>query len=111
MTGIIILGTKPVEREVGSGSFSCPSCGRDAPFSRVRVRQVFTLYFVPLFPLGSGRDVVRCRRCGAESADDVVAAGSDETRAARGPWRCAGCGNTNPPEYSHCVACGRSREP
>lgn len=110
MSGIIIFGTKPVERETGSGSFSCPTCGQDAPYSRHRIRQVFTLYFVPLFPVGSGRELVRCRRCGSEFAGEVLERGYDETRVRLEPWRCEACGNTNPPEHSTCVACRRRRD-
>ena len=107
--GIIIFGTKPVERSVGSGSFHCPTCQSDAPYNQRRIRQVFTLYFIPVFPLGSGTELIRCGRCGSEYPSDVLQWGHDQARSASSPWTCRSCGNTNPPEYARCVACQNAR--
>jgi hypothetical protein len=110
MLGIVIFGTKPIERAVGTGSFFCPTCQRDAPYDHRRVRQVFTLYFIPVFPLGSGTEIIRCGRCGSEFSADVLQCGLDQARPAPSPWTCRSCGNTNPPEYAHCVACQQARD-
>ena len=109
MLGIVIFGTKPVVRTAGSGSFFCPTCQRDARYEHHRLRQVFTLYFIPLFPLGPGTEIIRCGRCGSEFPADVLQAGHDQVRTAPSPWTCQRCGNTNPPEYAHCVACQHAK--
>jgi hypothetical protein len=111
MIGIIIFGTKPVARKTGTGSFFCPTCQRDTPCSHHRIRQFFTLYFVPLIPLGAVGELVRCDRCGSEHAADVIMRGYQEARTSLSPWKCRQCGNTNPPEYAHCVACNSPRGP
>lgn len=109
MFGIIIFGARPIERNVGSGSFYCPSCRDEAPYSHLKVKQFFTLYFIPLIPLGSGRELVRCAGCGSEFDADILRSGYDEARSAVATWSCRRCRNTNPPEYERCVACNEPK--
>ena len=111
MVGLIIFGTQAVRRKRGTGSFFCPSCRRDTTFVRSRVRQFFTLYFVPLIPLGKGTEIVHCEGCGLEYPADVLVFGHDAAASAVGPWTCGSCGNANPPECDRCVACGWRTDP
>lgn len=110
MFGIVIFGTKPVERMVGSGSFYCPTCQRNAPYTRHKIRRVFTLYFIPVFPFGSGTELIRCGHCGSGFPEDVLRWDHDQARSVSSPWQCPSCGNTNPPEYARCIACQHARE-
>lgn len=109
MVGIIIFGTRGVTRKVDTGSFYCPSCQYDAPYTRHKVTRFFTLYFIPVIPLGSLGEYVSCDRCASQYATEILTMGYQGSRAAAVPWVCAGCGNTNPPEYASCVSCNSAR--
>jgi hypothetical protein len=110
MFGIFIFGTKPIEKLKRTGFFHCPACRRDTPCSHLKVRQFFTAYFIPLFPVGSGREVVRCDHCMTDFPADILQGRYDEVRAEYVPWECRHCGNTNPSEYTRCVSCNKTRE-
>lgn len=46
------------------GVFFCPNCGGDCQYSRQQGRRWFTLFFIPLIPLGYvGGEFVECERC------------------------------------------------
>jgi len=109
MTGIIIFGSRGVERKIDTGYFHCPSCQCDSPYSRKKITRFFTLYFIPLIPLGSVGEFVRCDQCGSDYATDVLGLTRRDLQRASTPWRCAACKNVNPPEYSECVSCGHAR--
>ena len=53
MLGLIIFGRRSVTGSMGTGSFDCPQCGTNRPYDHKRVRRFFTLYFIPLIPLGT----------------------------------------------------------
>jgi tetratricopeptide (TPR) repeat protein len=46
----------------------CPRCGADGTLRGIRVRSWFTIFFVPLFPLGRGQRFTQCSKCGASFA-------------------------------------------
>ncbi|MCB1098621.1 MAG: TerB family tellurite resistance protein [Verrucomicrobiae bacterium] len=60
---MIIFGTRGVTTSPESGSFHCPSCGLGSPFKWKRVRNFFTLYFIPLIPLNKIGEYIECQRC------------------------------------------------
>jgi len=105
MFGIIIFGTRPVERQVGTGRFHCPACQVDAACSHHEVRQYATLFFIPVISYGSAQEFVRCEHCGSEYAPDVIRSRRAQGHTASEPWKCPHCGNTNPADHSRCVAC------
>jgi hypothetical protein len=109
MTGIIIFGTKGVERTVDTGVFHCPNCRTEAQYTQRKITRFFTLYFIPVIPLGSLGELVRCDRCGSDYSTEVLRLGRHDVQQATVPWRCAVCNNVNPAEYTDCVSCGRSR--
>lgn len=45
------------------GQFDCPNEGGVRPYRRERSRRWFTLFFIPLVPLGRGDQWVRCGSC------------------------------------------------
>ncbi len=49
---MIIFGTQPKTSTVRRGEFYCPSCETRCKYSWVRVTQRFSLFFVPVLPLG-----------------------------------------------------------
>lgn len=59
----ILFGTKGITLTQQSGTFHCPQCGPQAPFSQKGVRRFFTLFFVPLIPLNQVAAYVECHRC------------------------------------------------
>jgi hypothetical protein len=110
VVGIIIFGIRGVKRKLDQGSFYCPGCQSNAPYTRYKVTRFFTLYFIPVIPLGSLGELVRCDQCGAELATEVLAYGPAQARATLSPWSCSRCGNVNPAEYSHCISCRAPRQ-
>jgi hypothetical protein len=59
----IIWGSRGIESTVHNGDFYCPDCDQQEEYSLKQVRPFFTLYFIPLFPTGSGERYVECHRC------------------------------------------------
>ncbi|MGQ9778723.1 MAG: zinc-ribbon domain-containing protein [Bacillota bacterium] len=61
----IVLGTRPVIKQ-GTDVLRriCPNCGDWRNFQEVRWRNYFTLFFIPLFPLGPERRGYACSACG-----------------------------------------------
>lgn len=68
-----ILGTKSRTKTLESGRFHCPNEGGDRPFRHQQTRRWFTVFFVPLIPLGKQGEWVRCQSCGATYGPDVLA--------------------------------------
>lgn len=56
----------------------CLRCGFISDLHEYRARSFFMLFFVPVFPLSSGQEVLLCGRCHAQFAlreEDYLAAG------------------------------------
>lgn len=60
---MIIFGTRGVSSTKATGNFNCPQCEADRPYRHRKVTRFFTLYFIPLIPLGSKGDYVECGHC------------------------------------------------
>lgn len=69
----VIAGLRARNTTAGTGVFWCPNEGGDRRYHRMRSRRWFTLFFVPLIPLGQHREWVRCAACGATYDTDVLA--------------------------------------
>ena len=67
-----IAGLTTRRTTVDSGRFHCPNEGAVRGYQRLRARRWFTLFFVPLLPLGTRGDWVRCRSCAATYDSDVL---------------------------------------
>ena len=70
---MIIWGWKTVFRVIGSGVFSCPTCGTDRNYERRKAQRFFTLFFIPLIPLKTVGEFVRCTYCKNDFRDSVLA--------------------------------------
>jgi hypothetical protein len=68
-----IVGIKTRTTSVSEGRFRCPNEGADRPYSQLRARRWFTVFFIPLLPLGTQAEWVRCGGCGARYGPDVLA--------------------------------------
>ncbi|NUR58358.1 MAG: zinc-ribbon domain-containing protein [Catenulispora sp.] len=70
---MIVWGWRTVFRVVGSGVFSCPSCGADRNYERRRAQRFFTLFFIPLIPLKTLGEFIRCTACKNDFRESVLA--------------------------------------
>jgi hypothetical protein len=68
-----IAGLKSRTKTVAEGRFRCPNEGADRPYRHLHARRWFTLFFIPLLPLGTQGEWVRCGGCGAQYGPDVTA--------------------------------------
>ena len=48
---------------IGTGQFHCPHCGGDREYKHKRATRFFTLFFLPVIPLGKVGEVVQCQTC------------------------------------------------
>lgn len=60
----IIFGTRVRQSPVGEGEFICPSCRAPRKYNKTKATRWFTLYFIPVIPLGTVGEFVQCQTCG-----------------------------------------------
>lgn len=60
---MIIFGTRGVKSTIQSGNFVCPQCNAKKPYRHRKITKFFTLYFIPIIPLGKRGEYVECREC------------------------------------------------
>ncbi len=60
---MIIFGTRGVKSTKEEGDFVCPQCASTQHYKYKKVTNFFTLYFIPLIPLGSAGEFVECQSC------------------------------------------------
>ncbi|WP_407933304.1 zinc-ribbon domain-containing protein [Galbibacter pacificus] len=60
---MIIFGTRGIKSTIKSGDFNCPRCDTSKPYRHRKVTKFFTLYFIPIIPLGSAGEYVECNHC------------------------------------------------
>lgn len=60
---MIIWGTKCSPTTVQQGNFFCPICFDTQAYHQDRVRKLFTLYFIPLFPIENLAEYIECQNC------------------------------------------------
>ncbi len=107
---MIIWGSKAKQNCVGSGSFFCPNCKTQAPYSHQRVSRYFTLYFIPLFPTSTLGSYVQCGKCGGQFVERVLNCSREEILKVTEPWICPKCGNRNPASQERCLGCGNIQD-
>lgn len=70
---MIIFGTRGLESVRDTGTFNCPRCGMSKPYRLKSVKRWFTLYFIPVIPIGSAGSYVECAQCGGTYSEEVFA--------------------------------------
>jgi len=60
---MIFFGTRGVKSTMEEGNFICPQCATDQAYKHKKVTRFFTLYFIPLIPLGKAGEFVECQNC------------------------------------------------
>lgn len=109
MIGIIIWGSTGREKKVSQGSFFCPSCRSNVGYEQRKASRWFTLYFLPVFPLETVGEWVRCSGCQGDFQPSVLQLSREEVEQALAPWACAACGNKNSSSEAACLGCGATR--
>jgi hypothetical protein len=73
---MIIYGYKHREIQLGTGHFHCFKCEVQRPYRHKKIVRYFTLFFIPLFPLGTLSEYVECQVCGRTYTADILSAAS-----------------------------------
>ncbi len=60
---MIIYGVKTTEVTASEGTFACPRCQTVQNYRHVVLRRWFTLYFLPVIPLGRLGEQIECQAC------------------------------------------------
>ena len=82
---LLVFGLSVFFRTVGEGVFHCQNCGGDRGYRRRTGRRWFTLFFLPVIPLGRLGDVVECRACRTRYRTTVLRLPTTEQMAAALP--------------------------
>ena len=69
---LIIFGLRVFYRTIAQGAFHCRRCGGDREYRHRAGRRWFTLFFLPVIPLNSVGDHVRCTTCRTRYVTDVL---------------------------------------
>ena len=69
---MIIFGTRTMQSVRSTGIFNCPRCGQPRHYQYKSVNRWFTLYFIPVIPLGSMGTYIQCGQCGATYTEAVL---------------------------------------
>jgi hypothetical protein len=68
----IIYGTRTTTSTFETGAFHCPRCGPNREYNHRRVKNWFTLYFIPVIPLGTRGHYVECLQCAGTFSPEVL---------------------------------------
>lgn len=60
---MFIFGWGPRESLMDSGQFDCPVCKATSQFKHLRQRRWMTFFFIPIIPISSSQDFIRCQAC------------------------------------------------
>jgi uncharacterized tellurite resistance protein B-like protein len=72
---MIIWGSRGRTSVVQEGQFHCPRCRSNQPYALKRVQRWFTLYFIPIFPMGVLGEYAECAQCQTTWKTEVLTAG------------------------------------
>jgi len=77
---MIIFGTTGIKSTIKEGNFNCPQCESSVPYRHRKVNKFFTLYFIPLIPLGSAGEYVECKHCKGTFVPRVLNYSNENTK-------------------------------
>lgn len=69
---IIIWGSRGITSTIEGGEFYCPQCDAREEYTHKQNRPFFTLFFIPVFPIGGATRYVECHGCGRTFSEDVL---------------------------------------
>ena len=69
----IVWGSRGRNKDIGGGEFYCPDCGDDRTYRLIAVTRWFTLYWIPIFPMGKPvGEYVECATCKSTFNEGVL---------------------------------------
>lgn len=71
---ILFFGTRTLRKVLGSGPFRCPYCLEARAYQLVSERTWVHVFWIPVLPMGSARESVRCTVCRGSWAPAVLTA-------------------------------------
>lgn len=99
----VIVGVSPKVRRLDRQPRVCSGCGQQQAY-RQRIDHYFNLFFIPLFRVKAGEEVIFCENC-RQSVRQAQAA--PRSHAPAGRARCPSCGNGTASEFRFCPHCGQ----
>ena len=69
---LILFGWRVFYHSIGQGTFHCRHCGGDRQYRLRAGRRWFTLFFIPVIPLGKVGEHVQCQTCRTRYVPDVL---------------------------------------
>jgi uncharacterized tellurite resistance protein B-like protein len=69
---MIIYGTRTMNSTEGISAFHCPRCGGQREGKIQSANRWFTLYFIPVIPMGSAGRYVECTACAGTYATEIL---------------------------------------
>jgi hypothetical protein len=66
---MIVYGFRSRNKVLGQTQYGCKQCQRNAYHGVVRSRRFFTLFWIPIFPVGT-TTIARCQLCGYQEKVD-----------------------------------------
>jgi hypothetical protein len=61
-----MLGFQTTRPIIDVGSFDCPNCNQHRSYERRLLKNWLSLYFIPVIPMGTSGEVLRCTSCKME---------------------------------------------
>jgi hypothetical protein len=107
---LFIFGMRRKSYITGHVTKACPHCGVTCSQTQIMSKRFFTVFFIPLIPLGTSH-FTTCTSCGQRSADDTAsappppAAPSTSAESLSAPT-CPICGETLQNIDDQCAHCG-----
>jgi ribosomal protein L40E len=100
---------RPLEQASQICAFDCPRCGREAHFLRIQLINYLFLGGVPLIPVGTVAEYVRCGECETDMKPEEILLPLAQLRELDQPWTCAKCQAESSPRVTRCVKCAHPR--
>jgi len=60
---MIIWGSRVRYKDLDTGEFFCPRCQAKRAYKHKEARRYFTLYFIPIIPMGKLGEMIECQTC------------------------------------------------
>src|SRR5665213_3307098 len=80
---MIIYGWTTLKSTKETGQFHCPECRSSQSYHWKRANRFFTLYLIPLIPLGSAGEYIECLSCRGTYKVDVLSYDPEGDRQTR----------------------------
>ena len=106
-----IFGSRNREKRLQVGQFYCPTCRQQRFYQHLRVSRYFTLYFIPIFPMNTLGEYLRCESCAGRFNPSVLQLNEAQIEDRLTPWKCPFCNNINPNDKPTCLSCQTPRLP